>query len=158
MPITNPPCLGIQVGELHTIPQFPLGQFQDVDNTRYQYVKATGTRAQYDVCVIDKDYNLGAGIETTLDNAPQKIGVPQIAGFSTATPFGWVAIRGALTVNVLANCAAETELYTTPTAGKLDDDATGTAIVTGIKLTVANGAGTNPVAAFCFSDMLIAGS
>jgi len=158
MPITTPSLLGVQIEELHTVAQRNLGQYVDVDNTRFVYVRATGTRVQYDLCVIDRNFNLGAPIDLTLDNSPQKLGVPQITGFTLTTPFGWVAIRGNLLINALASCGADTELYTSATPGKVGDSAAGTAIIPGLKLNVANGASVGPVAAIAFSELNVAGS
>ena len=57
-----------------------------------------------------------------------------------------VAVGGHnLSGNVLANCAADVALYTSATAGKLDDDATAQTKIDGAVTVAANGGATAAV-------------
>lgn len=139
--------LGIDVTLLDDTPRFQLGQQEWVDGTQYVYVKATGTRVQYNVSIIDSSFNLLAGIATATIQ-PTMLGVPQITGFVDGK-YGWVAREGAITINVIANCAANVRLNTTSTAGSLDDDNTnGAGIVGGLYLLSARGGTDGSASAF----------
>ena len=53
--------------------------------------------------------------------------------------YGWICIYGVGNVRVAANCGANRNIYTTSTAGVLDDTASGQQLITGIYLTTARG-------------------
>ena len=68
---------------------------------------------------------------------------------STSGEYAWVQLNGVCTINVLASAAANVILYSSATAGSLDDTATSHTRVDGIKLTTARGgtAGSAPAIA-----------
>jgi hypothetical protein len=74
------------------------------------------------------------------------VGVAQVAIASGA--YGWVQIAGACqNITVLASCAPNVDLFTTATAGALDDaTTTGLKKVAGIIITATNGSATATVA------------
>lgn len=100
--------------------EFPLGmRVQASDNQVYVYVKASAAITQYDVVGIDEDYN-AAPITHALAKAGYQIGAAQVA-FSSGQ-YGWVAVSGSnISGYVLGSCGPDKALFTTSTAGKLDD-------------------------------------
>ena len=60
--------------------------------------------------------------------------------------YGWIGINGILQVNLLAACQPKVPLYTTSTAGKLDDTTVSAGYIQGI---VANTSATSASAPFC---------
>jgi hypothetical protein len=60
--------------------------------------------------------------------------------------YGWIGINGILQVNLLVACQPKVPLYTTATAGKLDDATVSAGYIQGI---VANTSATSASAPFC---------
>jgi hypothetical protein len=60
--------------------------------------------------------------------------------------YGWVGINGLLKVNLLIACNPKVPLYTTGTAGKLDDTTVSAGYIQGI---VANTSATSASAPYC---------
>jgi hypothetical protein len=146
MTFVNPATMGLMVAEKSTVAQFPLGLVVTVAQTTYKYVKAITGAKTIGLCYeINKDNELSAAITTTTAALVQQIGIPQIT--LAANDFAWVAIQGIITVSVLASCAAGAQLYTTATAGSLDD-ATGGGVfaIRGFSISTANGGSTANVA------------
>jgi hypothetical protein len=99
---------------------------QGNDGSKWMLVKATSTIAQYDACiVINTSSATGASIgcvPVTTTNAAtgQRFAVAQNAIASSL--YGWVALEGHdLRVKTLIACQPAVPLYTTATAGSLDD-------------------------------------
>jgi len=122
--------------------QFGLGDEIMVKGARYKYVQASGAVAAYACCHITAA-GLAIEVTTTLMGTvarPTGLCVPQ---FALATlEYGWAAIGpfriredGTTTFKVLAaNAATSVRLYTTGTAGVLDDAVT-TGLIAGLALT-----------------------
>lgn len=122
-----------------------LNRFCAEDGKEYAYVQANGAIAQYDVVGID-EAGQAAKLTKAMADDGWKIGVAQVA--FADNEFGYVQIRGVTTLNVLANCAADAVLYTSGTAGSLDDDATSQTKIQGIVATAAVGGSAGSVAGF----------
>jgi len=60
--------------------------------------------------------------------------------------YGWVALNGVVKVNLLVSCQPKVPLYTTSTAGSLDDTTVSAGFIQGI---VANTSATSASAPFC---------
>jgi hypothetical protein len=112
---------------------------------RYIYVTAGGVIAQYAWVGYDEAFS---ATELTFTNAAagHGIGVAQVA-FASGD-YGWVQTGGVASGKVAASCAADVALYTTTTAGVLDDAtsaAGGTAMqrINGVVATTAVTAATN---------------
>lgn len=107
--------------------EWPLGHTVKAgDGQEWVYVQANGAITQYDCVALDENYQ-AAAITSTLAKAGYGIGFAQ-AAFDD-DDFGWVATRGSnITVRVAGSCAADVQLYTSGTAGVLDDTSTGTLI------------------------------
>jgi hypothetical protein len=96
------------------------------DGSEYVMVRATSTIAQYDACIIiNTSSAVGASIgcvPVTTTNAltSQRLAFAQTA--ITSGDYGWVATKGNnLRVKTLIACQPAVPLYTTGTAGSLDD-------------------------------------
>ena len=123
--------------------QHRLGErYTDVDGNVHVYVQASGaiTPAAEAVAVaIDEDYQ-ATELTTALALAGHRVGWAPQQTIIDDDCF-WARISGVFPIRVAANCAADIQLYTTATAGILDD-ASGTgslARIDGVVLTVAAG-------------------
>ena len=101
-------------------------------STEYEYVKASAAIAINSACKIDDDGTIARLTTTLAGTEPTRVGFAQVA-FASGE-FGWVAIRGAFNVLAAANCVQDVKLYTTATAGVLDDDGTSTKLIQGVKI------------------------
>lgn len=133
--------LGINFYKTHTTAQHRLGETTEGTNgTRWVYVRANGVIAQYDAVGIDEDH-IAEALTTALAGTMPMFGIAQVA--FADDDYGWVCRSGTgILVNVLTLAAADGPLYTTATAGKLDD--TATTLVAGITITTTAGGGTEP--------------
>lgn len=95
--------------------------YTDHNGNRYVFVQASGSVAQYDVVAIDSS-NVAQAITKALSDTGPDVGVA-LATLTSAS-YGWAQIRGSCSVNVLATCSSSIALYTSGTAGKLDDTTT----------------------------------
>jgi hypothetical protein len=82
------------------------------------------------------------------------VGVAGVNGISSGS-WGWVQTRGNMTVQVLSTASASSFLYTTATAGALDDTATSQVKISGVTLN-ANATTSGAYAAFAGVDMFAA--
>jgi acetylglutamate kinase len=105
------------------------------DGGELVYVQANGAITQYDAVGIDENYQ-AAALTTAMVDDGYMIGFAQIA--FTDNYYGWVFVRGSnINCRVADSCAADVALYTTSTAGVLDD-ATTTSRVDGVVCVAAN--------------------
>jgi hypothetical protein len=130
---TTTPLLGVSLTETPTTNSggpfdgLPLGTtVKATDGTEYVRVQASGAIAQYDAVGIDENF-AAAPLTTAMAGDGWFIGFAQVA-FASAD-YGWVATRGSnINCKVAAACAADVALFTTATAGTLDDATTTTKI------------------------------
>lgn len=123
--------------------RFELGETaRGPDGTVYQYVQATAaTIAQYAAVAIT-EANRAAELTKSLADENHRVGFAQTA--FTASYYGWVAISGlALRCKLAASCAANVVLYTTGTAGVLDDASTSQTKIIGVAAVASITAATN---------------
>lgn len=121
---------------------FTLGAFGTTyDGDIYQYIQADATGFSAGDAVIISEAYVGDQATTT-SSAPGTgqglpVGVPEVA--FAAGEYGWVKRVGSVSaLNVATSCAAHTNLNTTATAGRLDDDATaGAELIQGLTTTGA---------------------
>ena len=114
--------------------------FYASDGQIYIYAKAGSAITQYRWVGIDEDFN-AYPLTNAMAQDGWQIGVAPVA-FTTAAPYGWFCIKGAnVTAAVGASCNADVSLYTSATAGVLDDTAgAGTSLtkIEGVVLVTAN--------------------
>jgi hypothetical protein len=109
-------------------------RYVDHRGYEYIYVKAGEAIAQYDWAAVNE---AGTAFEGTKALAEDHaiIAVAQVAFANN--DFGWMMTSGVGSVNALTSCAADTQLYTSATAGHLDDADASQVAVIGIRLTTA---------------------
>lgn len=131
---------GVDVLQTYTItsqtpeypgPPFELGQqVQGNDGSAWIFLKASTTITQYDAVGIDTSFN-GNPLSSTMAAAGYAIGWAQNA--VNGGDYFWAAMQGRggghFSIRVASSCAAGVALYTTTTAGVLDDSATATQVL-----------------------------
>ena len=125
---------------------FPLGMLDTgTDGTVWMYVQAGAAITQYDAVLINEDFQ-AVPMTTTLateasGSAGDFVGFAQVA-FSD-NDLGWVAIKGSnIECRLSASCAADVMLYSTASAGVLDDASAGV-LLNGVGAVAAGTAATN---------------
>lgn len=114
------PILGVDFTSTPTTAEFELGtRVMGSDGTEWVYIQASGAITQYYTVAIDENYQ-AAHLTTALNTAGHQIGFAQSA--FADNDYGWVATRGSnIKAAVASSCGADARLYTTTTAGVLDD-------------------------------------
>jgi hypothetical protein len=132
--------IGAKFGDTHTDAKFALGtRAQGNNGTVWMYCQASTTLTQYDCSVIDSSFKANP-ITTALTTEGASIGFPQVA--VPITEYFWAALEGrTVNIRVASSCAANVPLYTTATAGVLDD-AVANNLMNGIKIVTTQGSTT----------------
>lgn len=139
------PLAGVKFDTPTTTAQFALGTIAlGSDGTEWVYVQAGAALVAGDCVGINENFD-ATGLTLTTANDADRIGFAQVAFAND--DFGWVALRGSnINCRVKASCAADAQLWTTASAGVLDDaTAAGAEKVDGIVMVTANGAATAAV-------------
>lgn len=135
--------VGAAFDQTHATAQFAIGTTAlGSDGTEYMYVLAGSAITQYYCVGIDENFS-AAHLSNTTGAGAHKVGFPQVA--IASGEYGWVATRGSnINVKVRASCAADVALYTTASAGRLDDTVGGSGLtIQGVVLVVAASASTS---------------
>lgn len=143
MPNTNHATsafVGANFGTPGTSADFSVGSRAiGTNGTEWVYVKASAALTQYAAVAVDEDYN-ATSLTKALADAGHRVGWAQAA--FAANDYGWVAISGSnIQGRVAASCAADVALYTTATAGVMDDDPTAQTKLNGVRIVTAGSAG-----------------
>ncbi|MBF0311119.1 MAG: hypothetical protein HQL56_16510 [Magnetococcales bacterium] len=111
--------------------EFPPGTtVAGTDGTRWIYVHASAAIAQYQVVGISEVFE-AAPLTKAMAGDGWYVGFAQVA--FADNDFGWVAIEGTnIKCKVLSNCAKDVSLYTSNTAGSLDDAASNQIKIDGV--------------------------
>jgi len=97
---------------------------------KYMYVHASAAIAQYDAVGIDENFEAAPLTKAMADDG-WMVGFAQVA--LADNDFGWVASQGSdIGCNLLISCAADVALYTSATAGSLDDASTSQTKIDGV--------------------------
>ena len=124
--------------------RFAVGTITDLsDGGQAMYVSATSTISTYMAVVVD-DKGGAVPVTTTNSATSKKIAFAQVSIASSY--FGWVVTSGSPKVALLANAAPSVPLYTTATAGSLDDATVSGGLVLGM---VATNTISNATAVTC---------
>lgn len=112
--------LGVRLAATSTTQEHELGtRVQATDGGTLVYVQANGAVAIYDVVGIDENFQ-AAPVDSTMAGDGWYVGFAQVA--FADNEYGWVYLTGSnINANVAAGCAADVALYTSATAGTLDD-------------------------------------
>lgn len=121
--------------------KFALGTEINVRGNTYQYFIADGAIAAYAACTVQNDFDAAEATTTTSGAKPTGVCIPQFAVadneyfWGAVGPFGPYREDGSTTFKVKAaqDCATSVKLYTTATAGVVDDTATD--LIAGLCLT-----------------------
>ena len=148
MAYTTQGAVGIDFdGGTESTPSQPLGsRMVGTDASTWLYVTAGSAVAQYDVVAVTEAYSAVPITKALVDSGELIAVAPEAI---TSGEYAWVQLNGICTINVLASAAADVILYSSATAGSLDDTATSHTRVDGIKLSTARGgtAGSAPAIA-----------
>jgi len=124
------------------------------NNGVYIFVRAESDIAQFDA-VIMSTFSDSASLTPVMRAVPvtttnaAALGYNMVGFAQTAIAssyYGWIGINGMLRVNLLIACNPKVPLYTTATAGKLDDTTVSSGYIQGI---VANTSATSASAPYC---------
>ena len=144
----------VSAGSTSTFPATPGETVMTSNNGRYIFARAESTIAQFDAVVFSTFSDSASttpilrAVPITTTNAAalgfSMVGVAQTA--ITSAYYGWIGLNGSLRTNLLIGCNPKVPLYTTATAGSLDDTTVSSGYIQGI---VANTSATSASAPFC---------
>ena len=123
--------------------EFDEGTYGSTETKEYIFVEASGAIDLYDAVVIS-EAGSAAALTRSNDAYGDRVGFAQIA--IADDDFGWVQVIGATTVNAKASCAANVKVYSSASAGHIDDASGSSQEIAGVALTSARGGtdGTAP--------------
>lgn len=143
-------------------PEFGLGNRVTMSDGEAIYIKAAAAITSGDVLLITMSTGSATGITTALTDAGTTT-AGQLIGVAHTTlasgQHGWACLKGVPTdgINVAASCVRGSPLYTTTTAGRLDDTSTSSHLILGIELT-ATATGAAVTAGICSNPVLASGT
>lgn len=107
-----------------------VGTIRKEGDDEYIFCKGVASTAEGSAVVIDESYAT-ALLTTSLGAVPNRIGFAKAA--LVASKYGWYQIRGtSVPMKLAASCAKDVALYTSGTAGVLDDDSSSQNKVLGV--------------------------
>jgi hypothetical protein len=120
-------AIGVDLTATPTTPEFELGTLMNsTDGVCWMYVHASGAITQYDCVGIDEDFE-AASMTHAIAADGWAVGFAQSA--FADNDYGWVAMSGSnIQCNLLISCAADVPLFTSATAGNLDDASVASAL------------------------------
>jgi len=163
MTYATTPLMGVNItATTSTTPDFTVGGRALLsDGGEAMYIKASSAIAAGDALLIS-GAGAAAPITTALTDAGtttahQYIGVAHVAIDSGS--YGWACTKGIPTagINVAASCVRGSPLYTTSTAGQLDDTSSSSHLISGIEIT-ATATGAAVTAGFLSNPVLVSGT
>jgi len=135
MTVSTSNLIGVSLSYTDTTAQFNLGTTVNLDDGGQAiYVQAASTCATYAAVSVRVD-NKVVPLTTTNSAASKAVGFAQVSIASAY--YGWVQLGGKPRVNVAAACEPSVPLFTTATAGVLDDATVTGALVAGIVATTS---------------------
>lgn len=116
------------------------------DNRKFVFVSASTSVTSFQLVAIDSQHYVQAA-NSALASAASRLGVAQ--NNISAGSWGWVQVRGLMTVKALSTCSASSALYTSGTAGSVDDTSASQVKIGGLVLTanITDAANASAVAA-----------
>ncbi len=142
-------------GSTSFFPATPGARVTGSNNSVYMFARAVSTIAQYDVVVFSV-YADSASVTAVPAACPitttnvaalgfAQVGFAQVA--ITSAYYGWIALQGSrLRVNCLIAAQPKVPLYTTATAGSLDDTTVSAGYVTGVVINTSATSASAPFA------------
>lgn len=145
------------------VPEFALcAKVNTTDGGEIIYIKAGAAITAGDVVQITMSTGSATGVTTLLCDANTTT-AGQLIGVANTTlasgQHGWACLRGVpyAGINVAASCVRGSPLYTTTTAGQLDDTSSSSHLIAGIELT-ATATGAAVTAGLCSNPVLVSGT
>ena len=141
-------------GSTTLFPVTPGTRVTTSNNGVYIFARAESDISQFDAVIMSTFADSASltpvmrAVPVTTTNAAA-LGYPMVGFAQTAIAssyYGWIGINGMLRVNLLIACNPKVPLYTTATAGKLDDTTVSAGYIQGI---VANTSATSASAPYC---------
>ena len=141
-------------GSTTLFPVTPGTRVNTTNNGVYVFARAESDISAYDAVIMSTFADSASptpvlrAVPITTTNAAalgyNMVGFAQNA--ITSSYYGWIGFNGVLKVNLLIACQPKVPLYTTSTAGKLDDATVSSGYIQGI---VANTSATSASAPYC---------
>ena len=141
-------------GSTTLFPVTPGTRVTTSNNGTYVFARAESDIAQFDAVIMSTFGDSASptavmrAVPVTTTNAAalgyNMVGFAQTA--ITSSYYGWIGLNGLLRVNLLSACQPKVPLYTTATAGKLDDLTVSSGYIQGI---VANTSAASASAPYC---------
>tara|TARA_R110000868_G_scaffold335787_2_gene596648 strand:- start:1040 stop:1522 length:483 start_codon:yes stop_codon:yes gene_type:complete len=124
--------IGVNLNSYDSTAQFARGtQVMGTDGSLFQYVNTLSSIPAGNAVGIDESGN-ASNLTTTLAGTVKTVGVAQVS--IAVSSYGWVQRSGVMNINVATNCAKDVLLFTTGTAGVLDDATISAAVLPGLNL------------------------
>jgi hypothetical protein len=158
MPFSLDNVLGVDLASTYTATQFQNGEAGALlgqrvlanDGNTYVFVLAAEAISAYAACRLLENGTVDMLTTTNSGAVPTTVVVPQVAIASAS--YGWAVERGVnFLVLALTLCAADVKVYTTATAGAIDDTATD--LIQGLRLNAAVGGATAATSASAVNGM-----
>lgn len=145
--------LGVDVTvETSSVPMKLGTKIECDDGNTYILVQANGAIDAYAACALDEGHEVAELTTASSGAVPTVVVVPQIA--ITDDYYAWAVLKGkSFSVLALASCALNVKVYTTSTPGAIDDSASGTDLIQGLRLNATNGGSTAATAASAENGM-----
>jgi len=135
MTVSTSNVIGVALGNTDTSAQFNLGTTVNLDDGgQAVYVQAASTVATYAAVAVRVD-NSVVPLTTTNSASSKAVGFAQVSIASAS--YGWVQLGGKPRVNVAVACQPNVPLFTTATAGVLDDATVTAGLVAGLVATTS---------------------
>ena len=142
MAVSTSNLIGVALGYSDTTAQFNLGTTVNLDDGgQAVYVKAASTVSTYMAVSVQVDNNV-VPLTTTNSANSKAVGFAQTSIASGS--YGWVQLGGKPRVNVLIGCQPNVPLFTTATAGSLDDATVTAGLVAGLVATTSAASASAP--------------
>ena len=127
--------LGVKVDRVDASAAFSVGTRKPGNEaSEWVYVEVASAISQYDAVMINQS-SKAVPLTTTNSASSKMVGFAQVS--MASGQYGWVALQGTnLSVKLAANCAPNVRLYTTGTAGVLDDAIVSAGLIQGVIATV----------------------
>lgn len=142
--------IGVNLTQVDTAAQFTVGTLVNCNDGGMAMYVLSSTSAVSTFAAVAIDGNGKANMLTTTNAASSpRIGFSQVS--IATTGYGWVRLGGAaILVNVAAQCAPNVALFTTSTAGVLDDATVTVGYIMGLvaSTTVSNATATTCIGLF----------
>jgi hypothetical protein len=141
MTVSTSNLIGVSLGYSDSSPAFGLGTVVNLDDGGQAiYVQAASTVATYAAVSVLVD-NTVVPLTTTNSAASKAVGFAQVS--IASAEYGWVQLGGKPRVLVAANCQPSVPLFTTATAGVLDDATVTAGLIAGLVATTSTVTASN---------------